>query len=152
MKRGTVPTWRCYRRFATMPGSAFVSVGYSLTMAPVIGRNASRSCVVAWDSSICAPNLTHPKRMAKQSASFKQHYVNGSMHGVMTRQCNEQNTYSRGCMSTTDIVLMPAWANSPPSVVFRLEQPGGFTQLEQKLHSHMRLIGCSGVVSQIDAA
>lgn len=34
---------------------ALVSFGYSLTMAPVIGRHASRSSVVAWDSSTCKP-------------------------------------------------------------------------------------------------
>ncbi|MNE33346.1 hypothetical protein D3C80_1270100 [compost metagenome] len=120
MKRDAVPAWRYYRHFATTPGSVFVSVGYSLTMAPVIGRNASRGCVIAWDSSTCAPNLTHPKRMAKQSASFRQRYVNGLMRGAMTHQCNGQNTYNRGCMSTTGIVLMQVWATSPPSVVFSL--------------------------------
>ena len=42
---------------------ALVSVGYSLTMAPVIGRHASRSSVVAWDSSTCKPYT--PQRNGK---------------------------------------------------------------------------------------
>lgn len=101
-------------------GLGFISVGYSLTMEPVIGRNASRSCVVGWGSSICAPSLTHHKPMARQSASFRPPCVSGPMHGAMTRQSNGQSTCNRGCMSTTGIVLMPVWATSPPSVVFNL--------------------------------
>ena len=122
LKQDAVPAWRCYSNFATTPDSAFASVGYSLTMEPVIAQNASRSSVVVWD-------CTHHKPMARQSASFRPPCVSGPMHGAMTRQSNGQNTCNRGCMSTTGTVLMTVWASSPHQSSSIFEQPGGFTHL-----------------------